>query len=152
MDNPAGFKAQFYNMEDGSVLTRFGYKEIHQSFPQRVHGGLIATMLDELACRAYWVEGNYELGVTTSIEVKYRKPVPYDIDLFGQAIVVMDKSRMFKTKAQIIDSNGLIYADALVTYLKLPQERIVKDINMHDELTYMVEDNITEFDFDFRMN
>ena len=48
MDNPVGMKAQFYNMEDGSVMTIFRYEEEHQSFPQRVHGGLAATMLDEL--------------------------------------------------------------------------------------------------------
>ena len=38
MDNPIGLKAQFYNMEDGSVMTPFQYKKEHQSFPQRVHG------------------------------------------------------------------------------------------------------------------
>ena len=34
MENPEGLKAQFYNMEDGSVMTKFAYKEVHQSFPQ----------------------------------------------------------------------------------------------------------------------
>ena len=47
MENPVGLKSQFYNMEDGSALTLFTYLPAHQSFPQRVHGGLIATMLDE---------------------------------------------------------------------------------------------------------
>lgn len=56
MDNPIGLKAQFYNMEDESVMTIFKYKEEHQSFPQRVHGGLIATMLDELGLRALWAK------------------------------------------------------------------------------------------------
>ncbi len=35
-------------MEDGSVMTTFEFREEHQSFPQRVHGGIIATMLDEI--------------------------------------------------------------------------------------------------------
>lgn len=48
MDNPFGVKAQFYNMEDGSVMTPFRFRQEHQSYPQRVHGGLIATMLDGL--------------------------------------------------------------------------------------------------------
>lgn len=58
MENPAGFKSQFYNMEDYSVITPVTFNEVHQSFSQKVHGGLIATMLDELACRAYWAQGN----------------------------------------------------------------------------------------------
>ena len=51
MDNPIGLKVQFYNMEDKSVMCMFSYKEEHQSFPNRVHGGLISTMLDELGLR-----------------------------------------------------------------------------------------------------
>ena len=43
LDNPAGVRAPFYTMEDGSVVTRFRYGEVHQSYPGRVHGGLIAT-------------------------------------------------------------------------------------------------------------
>ena len=48
MDNPFGVKAQIYNMEDGSVMTPFRFRQEHQSYPQRVHGGLIAAMLDGL--------------------------------------------------------------------------------------------------------
>ncbi|MBO5948006.1 PaaI family thioesterase [bacterium] len=151
MDNPAGFKSQFYNMEDYSVITPIKFSEIHQSFPQRVHGGLIATMLDELACRAYWTQGNYELAVTTSMELKYRKPVPYNVELLGHGIVLLDKSRMFKTKAHIIDKTGTVYAEAEVSYLKLPIEKIAKDINMHDEMPYLIEDGISEIDYDFKL-
>ena len=49
IDNPYSLKAHFYNMEDGSVMTKLKFKECHQSFPQRVHGGLITTILDELS-------------------------------------------------------------------------------------------------------
>ena len=58
MDNPVGFHSQFYNMEDGSVMTPIRFGENHQSFPGRVHGGLIATMLDELGLRALWSGGD----------------------------------------------------------------------------------------------
>ena len=48
MDNEYGLNAEFYNMEDNSVFTLFRYREQHQSYPSRVHGGLITAMLDEL--------------------------------------------------------------------------------------------------------
>ena len=46
LDNEYGVNAPFYNMEDGSVMTVFRYKEQHQSYPGRVHGGMITAMLD----------------------------------------------------------------------------------------------------------
>ena len=48
LDNEYGVNAPFYNMEDGSVMTVFRYKEQHQSYPGRVHGGMITAMLDEM--------------------------------------------------------------------------------------------------------
>ena len=152
MDNPQGFKSQFYNMEDGSVIAPVRYKDVHQSFPQRVHGGLIATMLDELACRAYWVSGDYTLGVTTSMELKYRKPVPYNVDLLAQGYVIDDKSRMFKTKSKIIDKDGTVFAESITTYLKLPVEKIAQNVDVHEEMPYLIEDGITEIDYVSKMD
>ncbi len=149
LDNPYGMKAQFYDMEDGSVISPITYKQHHQGFPQRVHGGLIVTILDELACRAYWYGGNYQLGVTTNFEVKYKKPVPYDVELIAHGIIIEDKSRMFKTHARLLDKDGNIYAEGIANYLKLPIEKIAKDYNLHDEMPYLIEDNIKEIDYNF---
>ncbi len=148
MDNPIGFRAPYYNMEDGSVISPFEFKEIHQSFPQRVHGGLIGTILDEMACRAYWINGDYTTGVTTSMEVKYRKPTPYNVPLLGRGIVTLDRSRMFKTHAEIIDKFGTVYAEAEVTYLKLPSDKIAENMDIHSELPYLIEDGITEIEIE----
>ena len=56
MDNDKGVKAQFYSMEDGSVMSLFRFRPEHQSYPARTHGGMITAMLDELGGRAYWAE------------------------------------------------------------------------------------------------
>ena len=57
LDNPFGVRAPFYNMEDGSVMSVFRFREEHQSYPGRVHGGLISAMLDEMGLRALWTGG-----------------------------------------------------------------------------------------------
>ena len=147
MDNPYGMKAQFYDMEDGSVISPVTYKIHHQGFPQRVHGGLIVTMLDELACRAYWYGGNYQLGVTTSFEIKYRKPLPLDVEVLGHGILIENKSKMFKTISKIIDKDGTVFAEGFATYLKMPIEKIAKDYDLHEEMPYLIEDGITEIDY-----
>lgn len=143
MDNPNGLKAQFYNMEDNSVMTKFMYNEYHQSFPQRVHGGLIATMLDELAFRSYWIIDENALGTTMSFEVKFRKPVPYDIPLLGKGKVIKNMSKFFESEVSILDLDNNILSNAIVKYIKLPIEKIA-DANFHDEMCYLIKDDIIE--------
>ncbi len=144
VDNPIGLKSTFYNMEDNSVMTLFKYLPEHQSFPQRVHGGLITTMLDELAMRAYWAVGEEIFGVTTSMETKFRKPVPYDIELIGKGEVISNTSKFFKSRTLITDRDGVIYSEALTNYIKLPMEKIATEINYHEEMGYFSDEMLTE--------
>ena len=144
MDNKDGLKAQFYNMEDGSVMTKFSYKKEHQSFPQRVHGGLVSTMLDELACRAYWVKDENLVGATLSMEVKFRKPVPYDVEILGKGMVVADSSKFFTSDVQILDMEKNVLANATVKYLKMPAEKIAAGANFHEEMCYLIQDGVSE--------
>ncbi len=154
MDNPIGFQAPFYNMEDGSVMTIFRYRTEHQSFPGRVHGGLTATMLDELGLRAIWAKNKSEdsFGVTMSLEVKYRKPVPYETDLIGKGIVVKETGKFAVIQSEIFDKTGVLLADAKVTYIKLDVKKIAEDAEVHEEMCYLLEDDVTEISFSTTIN
>lgn len=143
MDNEQGLKAQFYNMEDGSVMTKFFYSEYHQSFPQRVHGGLIAAMLDELAFRAAWVKDYGLLGATMSMEIKYRKPVPYNAEIIGKGMVIKDMSKFFTSEVSLYDTEKNLLANAIVKYIKLPIEKVA-NADFHEEMCYLIEDGVTE--------
>ena len=148
MDNPLGVQAQFYNMEDGSVMTPFRFREEHQSYPQRVHGGMIAAMLDELGLRACWTKSeDYIWGVTMSLEVKYRKPVPYDVDLIGQGNVTFESSKFLKIQAEIMNQKGQVLASADIKYLKLDAGQIAKDVDVHEEMCYHIQDDVKELVF-----
>lgn len=146
LDNEYGLRAPFYNMEDGSVMTLFRYRSGHQSYPERVHGGMIAAMLDEMGLRALWTNKAEEntFGVTFSLETKFRKPVPYDVDLVGKGIVVKQTPRFLLTEAQIMDMYGNVLANGTVNYIKLPVDKIAENVNAHEEMCYLIEDNVTE--------
>ncbi len=149
MDNPIGLKAQFYNMEDGSVMTKFQYREEHQSFPQRVHGGLIATMLDELGLRALWAKGSEErFGVTLSMESKFRKPVPYNEILIGKGLVKKETSKFITIDTEIFNTSGDLLANAEVKYIKLDVNKIVGGIDSHEEMCYLIQDDVKEINFE----
>lgn len=148
MDNPIGLKAQFYNMEDESVMTIVEFKKEHQSFPGRVHGGMAATLLDELGLRALWAKGSDDVfGVTITMELKYRKPVPYDELVIGKGIVEKDSKSFITVNTYLFDKNGNVLVEALVKYMKMPTEKISKDIDYHNEMIYLIEDNVKEINF-----
>ena len=146
MDNKYGVHAQFYSMEDGSVMSKFKYREEHQSYPGRVHGGLITAMLDEMGIRALWAkEGNEEeMGVTVSLDTKYRKPVPYNTELIGKGVVVKNNNNFLIVKSEILDLEGNVLANGTIKYIKLDANKINDDMKMHEEMCYLIEDDIKE--------
>lgn len=143
MNNPAGVKAPFYEMEDGSVVTLFTYSSEHQSYPGRVHGGMITCMLDELIGRVIWVTDPQVLAVTLDINVKFRKPVPYDSKLIGIGTMVKSGSRAYTGHAVIEDEKGTVLAEGTATYYKMPADKIT-DANMHEELDMFIPDDVKE--------
>ena len=146
MDNEYGVHAQFYNMEDGSVMTKFKYRQEHQSYPGRVHGGLITAMLDEMGLRALWAkEGSEEkFGVTMSLDTKYRKPVPYDEEIIGKGIVIKENNKFFVVDSKILDLQGNVLANGTIKYIKLDTNKINENIDAHEEMCYLIEDDVKE--------
>ncbi len=149
LDNEYGVQAPFYNMEDGSVMSVFRYKEQHQSYPGRVHGGLITAMLDEMGLRSLWAKEQSEetFGVTLSLDTKYRKPVPYETDLIGRGIVVKETNKFLITDASILDIHGKILANGLIKYIKMETGKISEGVQIHEEMPYLIEDGRTDIVF-----
>ncbi len=143
MQNPAGVKAPFYEMEDGSVVTLFSYSSEHQSYPGRVHGGMITCMLDELIGRVIWITDPEVLAVTLDINVKFRKPVPYDTKLIGIGTIVKSSSRAYTGHAVIKDEKGTVLAEGTATYYKMPA-KMITNADMHEELDMYIPDDVKE--------
>ena len=149
LDNPAGVKAPFYNMEDESVMSCFEFSAHHQSYPGRVHGGMITAMLDEMGLRALWAKHGSEddFGVTLSLASRFRKPVPYDETLIAKGEVIRESSKFVTVKSTIYSKNGTLLADGEIKYLKLDPQEISAGAVVHEEMPYLINDDITEIDF-----
>lgn len=145
MDNPASVKAMFYEMENGELRGLFTFRNEHQSYPGRVHGGMITAMLDELIGRALWIKEPESLAVTTTITVKYRRPMPIGVQLRGVARLVQDSTRGFVGVGEIYSPEGKLLAAAEGTYMRLPNETI-GDFDIHEEMKYLIDDNVTEIE------
>lgn len=123
MDNPLGLKAIFYELEDGSVASIFTYKKEHQSYPDRTHGGMITALLDELMGRTLWVKQPDMYGVTTSITITFRKPVPLGKKLKARAVMTHDGSLGFSAKGLLFDMDGNLLAESVCKFLKMKPEK-----------------------------
>ena len=146
MENQAGVNAPFYEMEDESVMSIFKFKNEHQSYPGRTHGGMISTMLDELVGRAIWIYDPTIWGVTMDINVKFRKPVPLETTLIAKGKITKNTSMFFSGEGYIYDVYGKVLAEAKVNYIKLPIAKIAENAK-HEDIDILIPDDVTEINF-----
>ena len=144
IDNKFGLQAHFYETENNTVVTKFKYKEEHQSYPGRTHGGMIAALLDELVGRAIWIKDPNMWGVTMTLNVKYRKPVPYDQLLIAEGKIISETSRTFTGTGEIRDLEGNVLATAQAIYMKQPIDKITNAENSDSAANVYIPDNVTD--------
>ena len=125
LKNNFGLKARFFETESGILIGEFAAKDFHQSYLNRMHGGAIAAILDETAGRAINIAEPNAWGVTTELNLTYRRPTPYGEILYCIGELADNGSRMFVGTSKIVDANGVVYAEAMGKFAKLPIEKIV---------------------------
>lgn len=148
MENPFGLKAPFYNLEDGSVASILSFKSIHQSYPDRTHGGMVSALLDELMGRALWIDEPEMFGVTTTLNVVYRKATPLDAPVKARARITFNSVRGFVSEGQIFDMNDNLLVEASAKYFKIPFNKMFgENATFHEEMCYEMPLDIKEIDF-----
>ena len=148
MENDSGLKAPFYNLEDNSVATIVTFKNHHQSYPDRTHGGMSSALLDELMGRALWVSEPEMFGVTTTLNVTYRKAVPLDTPVKARAIITFNSARGFSAKGEIYSMDGTLLVQGSAKYFKMPFNVAFKEGNsMHEEMCYQMPLDVEQIDF-----
>ncbi|MFQ5859435.1 MAG: PaaI family thioesterase [Anaerolineae bacterium] len=123
VENPIGLKLSTYEMDDGRVVARFTPREDYQGYPGVLHGGIIATVLDEVLYRVWIAKGPWL--VTAKIEMKFRRPVPVGVPLTVVAEAVESRGRRLISRGEIRLPDGSVGAEATAVFLELPEEQVV---------------------------
>ena len=123
-DNHNGLHGQFYNLEGGKIAALFMPGDEFQSYPQRLHGGITAAMLDESLGRAIIALEPECWAVTAEMTVRYKKPVPLHVPLKIIAEVTENNRRLFRASGTMILPDGEIVATATGTYMKQLLDKI----------------------------
>ena len=84
-----------------------------------VHGGILATILDELLGRAVMAVDPAYFMVSAKLTVRYRKPVPVGQPLQLMGKVLRRRGRISTSRAEIRLSDGTLCAEAEGTLVHL---------------------------------
>jgi uncharacterized protein (TIGR00369 family) len=125
IENAAGFKARFFELDGEELVGVFRPREEHQSYPGRLHGGLAFAILDETIGRAINLADTQTWGVTVEFTARFRRPVPLDREVRAVARITKDGSRLFEGTGEIVLEDGTIAVEGRGKYLKMPIEDIV---------------------------
>jgi acyl-coenzyme A thioesterase PaaI-like protein len=125
LENPVGLKLKIYQTEPGVIETTYIAPEHFQGYPGVLHGGIVATILDEMSGRAQMGDpSSPRFMFTGKLEVKYRKNVP-----IGKPLKIIGKAGKAKDKtaegwAGIYDEEGNLLAEANTLLINVPQEML----------------------------
>ena len=134
IENSVGLKAKFYVSDKDETIALFTPRNNLQSYPGVMHGGISATILDETIGRAIMNSyGQDTFGVTLELNVKYKKPVPTDVELKVVGRITKDRGRIFEGSGELYLPDGTVAVSANGKYLKRELSQITDSEFAQDE-------------------
>ncbi len=125
LENPVGLKLKIYELEPGLIETAYTPPEHFQSYPGILHGGIVATMLDEISGRSLMGDPSQpRFMFTAKLEIKYRKNVPIGKPLRIVGKAGKSKGRTAQAWGGVYDQDGSLLAEANSLLIDLPKEAI----------------------------
>jgi len=101
--------------------TEFVLDERFEGWQGVTHGGILATILDEVMAWALVAEDNW--GVTARMTIDFKRPVAVGTNVRAEGWIVRNRRRLVDTAGQILDSNGTLLASAEAVYVAANEER-----------------------------
>lgn len=112
--NQHGLRLAFRVLDDGTVEADYTAPEHFCGAPNVVHGGIQATLLDEIMGMAVHAATDEArtLHVTVDLKLRYRRPTPSGAPLTLRAHVTRVDGRDVFSEGQILDGNGEVLTRA----------------------------------------
>jgi uncharacterized protein (TIGR00369 family) len=122
LENPFGLKLVFYETGPGEVTAAYTPPEHFQGFPGVLHGGIVASMLDEAGGRAVMIGDHSRFTMTAKLEIRYRQPTPLGQPLTVVGRLLRMRGRLATAHAEIRLADGSVTAEAEITLADLPDD------------------------------
>jgi uncharacterized protein (TIGR00369 family) len=108
--NPAGLRLEFLVAENGSVVCFVTVPNTFEGHPGYLHGGIIATLLDEAMHKAVRARGL--TSMTGRMEIDYLRPAPSGAPLRLEGRIVRSEGRKHWTEGKLLNSKGIVLAES----------------------------------------
>ena len=136
--NPSGLHMEFF--KDGDELVcRWDPVEHYQGFHDILHGGIQATMMDEIASWVVFVILD-TAGVTYQLNTRFRKPVHISKGLITvRATLVKQQKRVAEIEARLYDGDNVLCAESQANYFVMPYEKAVSDSHFPGKDAFLIQ-------------
>ncbi len=121
--NPVAPPVEATDSPEGRATGRATFGKTHEGPPGLVHGGVVATVLDHVLARAVRAAGRG--GLTATLTVTYRRPVPLGVPVVATAEMGEVDGRRTTATARLVaeDDPGTTLAEAEGLFVALRPER-----------------------------
>lgn len=120
--NPTGLHLEFFRAEDGTVVSLPTIGSRFEGPKGFVHGGIIATLLDETMSKAVRAAGF--TAMTRHMAVDYLRPVPSCEPIRLEGLMVRSEGRKHWTEAKILNQMSVILATGKGLFVEVNPERV----------------------------
>lgn len=121
--NEDGLRLEFFQRSDGTVETRHRTSAHHCGLDTVVHGGIQATILDEVmgvaAQLALPADATDLACVTAEMHLSYRRPVPMADEVIARARLVSADARDFHIEGALVNEDGEVLTEATSRWRQL---------------------------------
>jgi uncharacterized protein (TIGR00369 family) len=117
--NPHGLKARFFE-DDGGAVTELVADAAFEGYHGLYHGGVLASLLDEVMIKAVLARGVF--AVTAEMTIRYKKPVPTGTRLKLVGKITATRGRVYTTSGEAIGRDGTLFATSAGTYLEARED------------------------------
>jgi uncharacterized protein (TIGR00369 family) len=124
--NTVGLRLEFA-WEGEDYVTRFEVRPEFQGYQGIIHGGITATLCDEVMTRLIWAKGTP--AATARLRVEYRRPIPIGscVTVRGRLVRTRLGGRLYETEATIHLADGALAAKATGSSVRVPPDALSAD-------------------------
>ncbi len=113
-ENPIGMRLHI-ELGDGTARTTWTVGADYVGWSDKAHGGIIATLLDEVMA---WAPSSFDSwAVTAEMTVRFRSPAAPGEELRAEGKVVVRRRRIYDVRGEVRGADGRLVAEGRGRYL-----------------------------------